>query len=219
MEFGNVEIRDRLPLDNVVKRAWKRGFDLVGAAVLIVLLSPFMLLTFFLIRKTGPQAIFSHERVGFAGKPFKCLKFRTMVVNAQDILEELLESDPLARAEWEKDFKLKSDPRITRVGGFLRKTSLDELPQLFNVIKGEMSLVGPRPVIEEEIERYGAAAAFYYSVRPGMTGLWQVSGRNDTSYEERINMDVNYVVRWGWTTDIVVLFKTVGVVIFKKGSY
>ena len=141
------------------------------------------------------------------------------MVNAQEVLEDILKNDPLAKAEWERDFKLKNDPRVTSVGQFLRKTSLDELPQLFNVLRGEMSLVGPRPVIDKEIERYGDAARFYYSVRPGMTGLWQVSGRNDISYGHRVNMDVEYVVEWSFMKDINILVKTIGVVVFRKGSY
>ncbi|KXJ42452.1 MAG: hypothetical protein AXW11_19100 [Marinobacter sp. Hex_13] len=178
-----------------------------------------MFLIYILIRKDGPQVIFSHQRVGERGQLFGCLKFRTMVVNAQEVLAELLENDEAARKEWEKDFKLKFDPRITKIGAFLRKTSLDELPQLFNVLKGEMSLVGPRPVINEEMKRYGSNAGYYLSVRPGMTGLWQVSGRNDVSYSERVNLDIEYVTKWSFWGDVKILAMTVGVVLNKEGSY
>lgn len=219
MEFDNVQAGAPLPLDNNFKRLLKRAFDLVGSVILIIFLSPFLLTIYILIRKTGSQVIFQHQRVGSGGELFGCLKFRTMMVNAQEVLEDILKNDPLAKAEWERDFKLKNDPRVTSVGQFLRKTSLDELPQLFNVLRGEMSLVGPRPVIDKEIERYGDAARFYYSVRPGMTGLWQVSGRNDISYGHRVNMDVEYVVEWSFMKDINILVKTIGVVVFRKGSY
>lgn len=219
MDFENMLIEESLPLDKPTKRFFKRGFDLVGAIALIVLLSPVMLFVFIIIRKSGPQAIFSHQRVGERGRPFGCLKFRTMVVNAQEVLDNLLREDSAAREEWMKDFKLKNDPRITRIGAFLRKTSLDELPQLFNVLKGEMSLVGPRPVVEEEIKRYGDAECYYIRVRPGMTGLWQVSGRNEVSYSERIAMDIDYVKKWSFWSDILILLKTVGVVFGKSGAY
>lgn len=219
MDFDNALMEENLPLSRPAKRMLKRSFDIVGAALLLVVLLPVMLLIYIMIRKTGPQAVFSHQRVGERGKSFGCLKFRTMVVNAQEVLDELLKNNEIARKEWEKDFKLKSDPRITRIGAFLRKTSLDELPQLFNVLKGEMSLVGPRPVVDEEIKRYGFGANFYTSVRPGMTGLWQVSGRNDVDYNERINMDVEYVRCWSFWMDIEILFKTVGVVLGKNGAY
>ncbi len=219
MDFENALMEENLPLNRPAKRMLKRSSDIVGAALLLVVLSPVMLLIYIMIRKTGPQAVFSHQRVGERGKSFGCLKFRTMVVNAQEVLDELLKNDEIARKEWEKDFKLKSDPRITRIGAFLRKTSLDELPQLFNVLKGEMSLVGPRPVVDEEIKRYGYGAEYYVSVRPGMTGLWQVNGRNDVDYGERIDMDVEYVKCWSFLKDIEILFKTVGVVFGKSGAY
>lgn len=219
MDFNNALVEENLPLNRPLKRMLKRSFDIVGSAFLLAILSPVMLFIFVMIRKTGPQAVFSHQRVGERGKPFGCLKFRTMVVNAQEVLEELLDNDSVARKQWEKDFKLKHDPRVTRIGAFLRKTSLDELPQLFNVIKGEMSLVGPRPVISEEIKRYGVDADYYFVVRPGMTGLWQVSGRNDVDYNERISMDVEYVRGWSFWSDIEILFKTVGVVFGKNGAY
>ncbi|EUM45236.1 undecaprenyl-phosphate galactose phosphotransferase [Enterobacter sp. MGH 37] len=142
-----------------------------------------------------------------------------MNINSKEILARLLENDPEARAEWEKDFKLKNDPRITPIGHFIRKTSLDELPQLFNVLKGEMSLVGPRPVIHEELVRYADDVDYYLMVKPGMTGLWQVSGRNDVDYTTRVYFDSWYVKNWSLWNDIVILFKTVSVVLFRKGAY
>ncbi|WP_286792585.1 sugar transferase [Marinobacter sp. Hex_13] len=219
MDFESSLPTNNLPLNNMVRRFLKRGFDIVGSSVLLIILAPAMFLIYILIRKDGPQVIFSHQRVGERGQLFGCLKFRTMVVNAQEVLAELLENDEAARKEWEKDFKLKFDPRITKIGAFLRKTSLDELPQLFNVLKGEMSLVGPRPVINEEMKRYGSNAGYYLSVRPGMTGLWQVSGRNDVSYSERVNLDIEYVTKWSFWGDVKILAMTVGVVLNKEGSY
>ena len=140
-------------------------------------------------------------------------------MNAQEILEELLARDLDARSEWQKDFKLKNDPRVTPLGSWLRKTSLDELPQLWNVLKGDMSLVGPRPVVQAELERYGRDAIYYLMTRPGMTGLWQISGRNDVNYETRVYFDSWYVKNWSLWTDIAILFKTISVVTARKGAY
>lgn len=197
----------------------KRSFDLLASSALLILLLPLFLVLAILIQKSGGTPFYGHTRVGMNGRPFKCLKFRSMRPDAEQVLKELLANDPKARAEWETDFKLKNDPRITPVGNFLRKTSLDELPQLFNVLKGEMSLVGPRPVIQEEIERYGDSAIYYLEARPGITGLWQVSGRNDTTYAERINLDAWYVKNWSLWYDIAILFKTIDVVFQRKGAY
>ncbi|HKA39286.1 MAG TPA: sugar transferase, partial [Burkholderiales bacterium] len=171
------------------------------------------------IRQTGGAAIFRHMRVGRYGRMFGCLKFRTMVLDAEGVLRGHLDADPGARAEWERDFKLKDDPRITPIGAFLRKTSLDELPQLWNVLKGEMSLVGPRPIIEEELERYGDQVGYYLETRPGVTGLWQISGRNDTGYEDRVALDSWYVRNWSLWYDLVILVKTINVVLRRKGAY
>ncbi|EGO62240.1 sugar transferase [Acetonema longum] len=153
------------------------------------------------------------------GESFLCYKFRTMVVDAGKKLEEFLEQNPDAAAEWRKDFKLKDDPRITRMGRWLRKTSLDELPQLINVLKGEMSLVGPRPIVEKEIEKYGETIHDYYLVRPGITGYWQVNGRNDVDYDTRVQMDSWYVRNWSLWLDLVILTKTVKVVTGRKRAY
>jgi len=200
-------------------RLMKRVFDIVGSAVLLIVLAPVFAVLWFLVRKTGKQVIFGHERIGKNGKPFKCYKFRSMVMNANEVLEELLRNDPEAREEWHREFKLKNDPRITQVGHFLRKTSLDELPQLWNVLKGDMSLVGPRPVISEEIERYGEKSQHYLQAKPGMTGLWQVSGRNDIDYDSRVYLDTWYVKNWSLWSDIVILLRTVRVVLGRNGAY
>ena len=156
----------------------------------------------------GGSVIFAHTRVGRHGQLFQCYKFRTMVTNSAEVLAELLANDPEARAEWEKDRKLKNDPRITPIGRFLRKTSLDELPQLINIVKGEMSLVGPRPVVPDELDMYGDARIYYLQVRPGLTGLWQISGRNDVDYERRVSLDTWYVRNWTLWYDILILFRT-----------
>jgi lipopolysaccharide/colanic/teichoic acid biosynthesis glycosyltransferase len=185
-----------------------------------VLLSPFFLIVALLVRADGGPAFFAHQRVGRGGKLFGCLKFRSMVVDSQTRLEALLANDPTARAEWEATRKLKNDPRITRIGGFLRSTSLDELPQLINVLRGEMSLVGPRPVQEAEIDRYyGASAAHYMAVRPGITGLWQVSGRSETSYESRVALDVSYVSRPSLLADLSILLRTPVAVLSRRGAH
>lgn len=197
----------------------KRIFDVVASGLLIMLLSPLFMYVSARVRVDGGPALYGHERVGKRGKPFKCLKFRSMHVDSQNMLRKLLQNDPEAREEWERDFKLKNDPRITKIGKLIRETSIDELPQLINVFKGEMSLVGPRPIIEEELERYGDYKTFYMRVNPGITGLWQVSGRSDTSYDERVALDVWYAQNWSLVYDIAILFKTIGVVFNRKGAY
>ena len=200
-------------------RILKRVFDVVVALILLVLLAlPFAYIAW-LIRRDGGPAIFAHKRVGQSGREFACFKFRTMRVDAEKQLRLLLASDPAARAEWEREFKLRNDPRITRIGQFLRRTSLDELPQLLNVIRGEMSLVGPRPVINAELERYGDDVDYFLMVRPGMTGLWQVSGRNDVDYDTRVYLDTWYVKNWSMWYDVAILFKTINVVLKREGAY
>ncbi|MDY3122952.1 MAG: undecaprenyl-phosphate galactose phosphotransferase WbaP [[Actinobacillus] rossii] len=200
-------------------RILKRTMDIFGSLTIITALSPVLLTLYFLIKKDGGNAIYGHPRIGRNGKEFKCLKFRSMVVNSKEVLEHLLATDPEAKAEWDKDFKLRNDPRITKVGAFIRKTSLDELPQLFNVLKGEMSLVGPRPIIKDELERYEEDVDYYLMAKPGMTGLWQVSGRNDVDYETRVYFDSWYVKNWSLWNDIAILFKTVNVVLRRDGAY
>lgn len=208
--------------NNLAKRSsriLKRIMDVLGSLGIIILLSPVLLYLYFSVKKYGGNAIYGHPRIGRNGKIFKCLKFRSMVVNSKEVLDELLRTDPEARAEWEKDFKLKNDPRITKIGAFIRKTSLDELPQLFNVLKGEMSLVGPRPIVADELERYQDDVEYYLMAKPGMTGLWQVSGRNDVDYNTRVYFDSWYVKNWSLWNDIAILFKTVNVVLKKDGAY
>ncbi|MFQ9692664.1 MAG: undecaprenyl-phosphate galactose phosphotransferase WbaP [Klebsiella michiganensis] len=200
-------------------RILKRIFDLAGSITIIIALSPILLYISQKVKKDGGPAIYGHERIGKDGKPFKCLKFRSMVINSKEVLENLLANDAAAKKEWDATFKLKNDPRITKIGGFLRRTSLDELPQLFNVLKGEMSLVGPRPIITAELERYNDEVDYYLLSKPGMTGLWQVSGRSDVDYETRVYLDAWYVKNWSMWNDIAILFKTVAVVLKKDGAY
>ncbi|QXN62367.1 undecaprenyl-phosphate galactose phosphotransferase WbaP [Serratia fonticola] len=208
--------------NNLAKRTSriiKRSFDIIGALSITILLSPVLIILALLVKKDGGASIYGHERIGLNGERFNCYKFRSMVLNSREVLEDLLANSEEARNEWNKDFKLKSDPRITKVGYFIRKTSLDELPQLFNVIKGEMSLVGPRPIIEAELERYAGDVDYYLMAKPGMTGLWQVSGRNNVDYDTRVYFDAWYVKNWSLWNDIVILFKTVSVVIRRDGAY
>ncbi|MBE0767568.1 sugar transferase, partial [Escherichia coli] len=184
-------------------RILKRVFDIFGSLSIIVILSPLLLYISLKVKRDGGPAIFGHERIGKNGKPFKCLKFRSMVVNSKEVLESLLKNNMEAKAEWDATFKLKDDPRITKIGAFLRRTSLDELPQLFNVLKGEMSLVGPRPIISAELERYNDEIDYYLLSKPGMTGLWQVSGRSDVVYDTRVYLDAWYAPSFFKTTEIV----------------
>jgi len=215
-----VLLKIRNNLARVQNRFLKWMFDCICSLFgLIVVMPLFVIISLLLYIDSPGPIIFSHKRVGAKGETFPCYKFRTMVMNSEEILNAYLVSNLEAREEWERDFKLKDDPRITKVGRFLRKTSLDELPQFFNVIKGEMSLVGPRPIVEAEIVRYGKYINDYYLVRPGITGIWQVSGRNDIDYSERVKMDSWYVRNWSMWMDIVLLLKTVKVVLSKKGAY
>jgi Undecaprenyl-phosphate galactose phosphotransferase WbaP len=197
-----------------------RVFDIVIALIAIVFTLPLLVSIALAVRaQDGGAAIFSQERVGRNGRMFRCLKFRSMVLSAEARLAALLESDPAARAEWARDHKLRQDPRITKLGEFLRKTSLDELPQLFNVLRGDMSIVGPRPIVAAEICRYGRRFESYCAVRPGITGLWQVSGRNDTTYRRRVAMDTIYAKRKSLALDVRLLLLTVPAVLFATGSY
>ena len=204
-------------MGNVVKTAFDYILTLVGA----VFISPLFFYIAYRIKKEDPGPVFfAHTRIGKDGKPFPCYKFRSMVVNSQEMLQKYLVKNPAAREEWERDFKLKDDPRVTPIGKFLRSTSLDELPQIFNVLRGEMSLVGPRPVIQEELDKYyGETAKLYCTVKPGITGLWQVSGRSDIGYDERVALDATYIKYRSMWGDIVMLWKTIGVVLMKKGAY
>ncbi|HBT5681232.1 TPA: exopolysaccharide biosynthesis polyprenyl glycosylphosphotransferase, partial [Klebsiella pneumoniae] len=206
-------------LAKLSSRILKRLFDIIGAVAIITVLSPLLLYISRKVKKDGGPAIYGHERIGKNGQVFKCLKFRSMVINSKEVLEDLLANDEAAKNEWNATFKLKNDPRITKIGGFLRRTSLDELPQLFNVLRGEMSLVGPRPIIKAELERYNDEVDYYLLSKPGMTGLWQVSGRSDVDYETRVYLDAWYVKNWSMWNDIAILFKTISVVLKKDGAY
>lgn len=200
-------------------RLIKRTFDVFASIGIIIMLSPLLIYIAQKVKKDGGPAIYGHERVGKSGKKFKCLKFRSMVINSKEVLETVLSNDPDAKKEWDATFKLKNDPRITTIGHFLRRTSLDELPQLFNVLRGEMSLVGPRPIITDELERYNEEVDYYLLSKPGMTGLWQVSGRSDVDYDTRVYLDTWYVKNWSMWNDIAILFKTISVVLKKDGAY
>jgi exopolysaccharide production protein ExoY len=198
----------------------KRLVDIILAVSGIVLLAPLLIICFVatVLMSPGP-ALFRHRRVGFKGKYFDCLKFRTMVQDAPERLRRLLDSDPLAAAEWAANRKLRHDPRVTAIGTILRKSSLDELPQLFNVLKGDMSIVGPRPVTDEELIRYSGAINAYLACRPGITGLWQVSGRSTTTYDKRIACDTFYARNWSMSLDAKILIVTIPAVLISDCAY
>ena len=220
--FGDDQLFLRLQnnLGRRLNRVIKRVTDVICASIAIFLLSPFLvLISIFIITNTKSGVLFRHKRIGKNGKFFYCLKFKTMYNNSQEILTELLANNEEVRLEWEKDFKLKNDPRVTPIGRFLRKSSLDELPQLFNVLLGDMSLVGPRPVVEAEINKYKDDFYYYKLVCPGITGLWQISGRNDIDYTNRVRLDVCYIKNWSLWYDFVILLKTVQVVLKRSGAY
>ncbi|MEO8662119.1 MAG: undecaprenyl-phosphate galactose phosphotransferase WbaP [Bryobacteraceae bacterium] len=198
----------------------KRLLDITISGASLVFLAPLFLAIAVAIRMTsrGP-VFFGHRRIGQSGVYFQAWKFRTMAVNGDEMLEEYLRDNPAAREEWETSQKLRDDPRVSRVGRLLRRTSLDELPQLWNVLKNDMSLVGPRPIVQAEVSRYGPAFDTYTRVKGGLTGLWQVSGRSDTSYEERVRLDTMYVRNSSVWLDLFILYRTIGVVIFRSGAY
>jgi exopolysaccharide production protein ExoY len=197
----------------------KRVFDVTAASMMLFLALPAMFFIAVIMFSTDRGPIFfGHERIGLNGRRFRCLKFRSMVVDSQQALARHLETFPQARAEWEATQKLREDPRITPIGQFLRVTSLDELPQLINVIRGDMSLVGPRPIVQDEVVRYANEIAAYAATRPGITGLWQVSGRSDVDYDQRVQLDSQYVREWSFGGDLIILIKTVKVVLSRTGS-
>ncbi|MDX2254725.1 MAG: sugar transferase [Pseudanabaenaceae cyanobacterium bins.39] len=200
--------------------AWgKRLFDIIFAALILIGLSPVYLAIAILIAvSSGGSVLYIHPRVGLHGKEFNCIKFRTMIEGADKYLEEYLNSCPISRAEYEESFKLKYDPRITAIGKFLRVTSLDELPQFWNVLTGDMSVVGPRPLVQAELVKYGKMIDRVLSVRPGIAGLWQVSGRNDLPYARRVQLDASYVRRMSLSLDIWLIIRTILVVIYPKGK-
>jgi lipopolysaccharide/colanic/teichoic acid biosynthesis glycosyltransferase len=196
----------------------KRAFDLFVAVTALVFLAPVFAVVAVLIRLDGKQVFFGHKRIGQFGRGFHCLKFRTMVPDAERALRELLENDPAAAAEWAETQKLRRDPRVTKIGRFLRMTSLDELPQLINIVRGDMSLVGPRPIVAAEMSRYGDQIGYYLSVQPGLTGPWQIGGRSDVSYKRRVEMDTQYVRTRTFAKDLAILLKTVPAVIASRGA-
>ena len=197
----------------------KRIFDGVFAGVALLFFAPFIALIALLIRVVeGGPVFFVQQRVGHGGRHFPCIKFRTMAVDADARLAALLAEDPEIRAEWEATRKLRCDPRVSAIGRFLRKTSLDELPQFLNVLRGEMSVVGPRPIIDDEAVLYRAGFWEYKSVRPGLTGVWQISGRSDTTFAERVRMDIDYVRNWSFGRDLWIVMRTVYTVVAGKGA-
>lgn len=214
--FRDRVLREARPLGGAAKRV----IDILGAAAGLALLSPLFLMLALLVKLSdGGSVFYGHNRIGRGGKVFRCLKFRTMVPNGDEVLQAHLRDNPQARLEWEETRKLKDDPRVTRTGAVLRKLSLDELPQMINILRGDMSIVGPRPVVHSELEMYGTSAPFYLKSRPGLTGLWQVNGRNDVSYDTRVEFDRQYVENWSVLGDIRIILKTVVVVCQVKGSY
>jgi exopolysaccharide production protein ExoY len=220
--LANLSYRLRSASENQppIGGAIKRGFDIAAAALGIVLLSPLFLMLAMLVKfSDGGRVFYGHSRIGRNGDVFHCLKFRTMVENGDQVLAAHFAGNPQSREEWLATRKLQNDPRVTRVGAVLRKLSLDELPQMFNILRGDMSIVGPRPVVKDELELYGPAADFYLKSRPGLTGLWQVSGRNDVSYGTRIAFDRHYVENWSLIFDLKIIAKTVPAVFSSRGSY
>nr|WP_038472499.1 undecaprenyl-phosphate galactose phosphotransferase WbaP [Acidithiobacillus caldus] len=217
-EVFMLRIRDNLA--RPIPRLIKRSFDLIGSLLLILLLSPVFVAIAWRIRKEdGGPVFFRQTRVGRDGKSFGCLKFRSMVPDAEARLQRYLAENPAIAEEYQRNFKLRDDPRVTRIGRFLRRSSLDELPQLFNVLRGDMSLVGPRPLIARETERYGDNISLYRLVRPGITGLWQISGRSETTFTDRSVLDAWYIKNWTLWYDIVILLRTVRVVLRRDGAY
>ena len=207
-------------VSNVAQPILTRVLDIVGASLILVAALPFLIIlaVLLLIDSPGPL-FFAQQRIGQGGRAFPCLKFRTMCRNADAALQIHLSTSPSARAEWARDHKLRNDPRVTRLGKIIRKLSLDEFPQLINILRGEMSLVGPRPIIRSEAARYGRYFEEYCMVRPGLTGLWQVSGRNNVTYRRRVSLDCYYVRNKTVMMDIMILFRTIPVVLGAKGSY
>ena len=198
----------------------KRVYDVIVASLVLLLTFPILVIVALMLKLTDPgPVIYKHVRVGLWGRRFTCFKFRTLVVDLENALEASAYNDPGARTEWDQNQKLINDPHVTPVGQFLRESSLDELPQLFNVLRGDMSLVGPRPIVPSEMSRYGDRLGLYVSARPGLTGAWQISGRSDCGYDKRVELDAHYVSNWRFSTDLSILLRTVGAVIDRKGSY
>ena len=198
----------------------KRGLDILLAGIGILLLLPLILgLVIILKMKDSGPLLYGHRRIGFGGREFRCWKFRTMVVNGDEVLERHLRENPDQAEMWYEQRKLVNDPRVTPIGAIMRKLSLDELPQLLNVLSGEMSLVGPRPVVQEELDHYASSARHYLSARPGLSGLWQISGRSNTTYLERVQMDRFYVMNWNPWMDLRIVFMTIPAVAMSRGAH
>ncbi|MGB3402557.1 MAG: sugar transferase [Microcoleaceae cyanobacterium] len=211
--------RSRSLLRSLNGEVYKRLFDIVFSLSVLILFAPVYLLLALLIALSSPGSVFYiQERVGKNRKPFGCIKFRTMVNNADVVLAQMMETSPHLRQEFQDNFKLKQDPRITWIGQFLRMTSLDEFPQFWNVLKGDMSVVGPRPLVAEELHKYGRHMDRILTIKPGITGLWQVSGRNDIPYPRRVQIDLHYVNFKNCWSDFSIVIKTIGVVIFPKNN-
>ncbi|MCK1404978.1 sugar transferase [Bradyrhizobium sp. 76] len=208
-----------ISLPHPVGMTSKRVVDVVIAASAILFLAPLFVVCFLLTVLSSPgPALFRHKRVGFNGRDFGCFKFRTMVTDAEERLSHVLESNPAAAAEWAATRKLRNDPRVTLIGAILRKSSLDELPQLFNVIKGDMSIVGPRPVTEDELAMYASSQGAYLSCRPGITGLWQVSGRSSTTYSKRVACDTFYARNWSMALDAKIFIVTIPALLLSENA-
>lgn len=195
----------------------KRIFDITLVILSLPLTIPVIAVLAILVMCDGGKPFFGHQRIGKKGRSFKCWKIRSMVTNAETRLQDHLHKNPEARDEWAENFKLTNDPRITKIGNFLRKSSLDELPQIWNILKGEMSFVGPRPVTHLELDLYGTAREYYHAMVPGLTGLWQVSGRNDVSYRERVLLDVRYAMTNNFLMDVRIILETLFIVINRTG--
>lgn len=207
------------PVGFLRSAAW-RIFDIVVATAILVMVLPFLLILALVLYITDPGPVFFiHRRIGKGGRMFGCIKFRSMREDGDLILQQHLAANESARREWHETRKLRDDPRVTKVGAFVRRLSLDEFPQLINILRGEMSIVGPRPIVEAEVARYGRYFEYYCHVRPGLTGLWQISGRSDTSYRERVDLDVHYVMRKSIMLDSWLVLKTIPAVLLARGSY
>lgn len=197
----------------------KRLFDVACASAALLFLAPLLATIMIAVRQDGGPALFRHRRIGQGGRVFECLKFRSMVLDGDRVLREHLLTNPADAEIWRETQKLPDDPRVTPIGRFLRATSLDELPQLFNIVRGDMSIVGPRPVVADELKRYKLDHIHYLCARPGLTGLWQVSGRSDTTYAQRVALDKEYVTAWSFVRDMWIVLKTVPAVLERRGAY
>lgn len=216
LDFQPVETRETY--QSTFSDQVKRLADILASGALLLFIAPLFIALIVLVKKDGGPAFFAHERVGRGGKTFKCLKFRSMRVNAEEALREYLAHNPEARREWAERQKLKNDVRITKIGRTLRLWSLDELPQLINVFRGDMSLIGPRPITAHELSRYGSRTKYYLARTPGISGLWQVSGRNNTTYRRRVAIDTIYAKKHSLWLDLMIILKTVPVVLLRRGA-